>query len=421
MKVLVLGTGGREHAIAWKIRQSPACERVYLHPGNAGTAVAGFPTFDNIAIDDLSALTKHAQDIGIGLVVIGPEALLEKGYADAFRKAGFPVVGPNQAAAQLETSKVFAKEFMRRAKVPTADFFVIDNFQEMLALKETRRSWPVVLKLDGLAAGKGVVIAENTRDIENFADRIWQQNEFGRGQHKVVVEEFIEGKELSYIGLCDGSTFVPLATATDFKRVGDHNTGPNTGGMGSISPSPYFSAELETKIKKDILGPVLNQLAKDGLDYRGALYIGLMIDAQGCPHVVEFNARFGDPETQAVLLRLQTDFIDLLVHTADATLIQSVSPEWTPGVSVYVVAAAEGYPANPRRGDPITGLELVERSTQVFFSGVSGSGDSLMTNGGRVLGLGTTGPDFAVVRDQIYRDLRRVDWQGIHYRKDIGA
>ncbi len=421
MKVLVLGTGGREHALAWKIKQSPRCEKVYCHPGNAGTLSVGFSDLGNVSIDNLPSLIETAKELGISLVVVGPEALLVKGYADAFRKAGFPVVGPDQSAARLETSKAFAKEFMRRARMPTADFFVVESFQEMLALKEDRHTWPVVLKLDGLAAGKGVVVATGPRDIEMFADRIWQSKEFGPGDHSIVVEEFIQGVELSFIGLCDGTTFVPMATATDFKRVGDGNTGPNTGGMGAICPSPYETSDLMEKVQTKIVQPVLRQLAEDGLDYRGALYIGLMIDASGNPHVLEFNTRFGDPETQAILLRLKSDLIDLLLHTATGTL-QTMNPlQWSPGVSLYVVAAAEGYPAQPRTGDSITGLEMVDRNTQVFFSGVKGSSNGLTTAGGRVLGLGRTALDFPSARNQIYRDLKLIDWQGIHYRKDIGG
>jgi phosphoribosylamine--glycine ligase len=422
MKILVLGTGGREHAIAWKLAQSPQCETIYLHPGNPGAKAAGLsPLPEFTGGTDPQRLAEKAKALGIDLVVIGPEVLLAAGCADVLRAAGLDVVGPNRDGAQLETSKIYAKEFMVRAKIPTASFFVAEDDRELFAMLADRRTYPIVIKLDGLAAGKGVVIAQSMADVEAFADRIWAQKEFGQGPHRVLVEEFIEGKEISYIGLCDGNRFIPLSSATDYKRVGNHHTGPNTGGMGSISPSALLTSELKARIDSVVIAPILAQLRQDGIDYRGALYVGLMIDDNGQPSVLEFNARFGDPETQALMLRLETDFADLLRHTARGTLAEVPAElQWTDGVSLYVVGAAEGYPTAPRLGDPISGIDAVDRQVQVFFSGVTGDNNKLSTGGGRVLGLGTVAATRDEARDRIYRNLQRINWKGIHYRDDIG-
>jgi len=422
MKVLVLGNGGREHALAWKIGQSPQCEKIYLHPGNAGSIRAGLEPLPSLSPQaDAAQIAGKAKDLGVSLVVIGPEVLLADGYADFLRTEGLNVVGPGKIAAQLETSKAFAKEFMQRAEVPTADFLVAESDKELLNLLQDRQSWPVVLKLDGLAAGKGVVIADSFADAENFAEAVWGRWEFGRAHHRVVVEEFIVGKELSLIGLCDGSQFIALSSATDFKRIGDGNTGPNTGGMGSLSPSPLYTPELEKVVRETVIDRILAQMKKESIEYRGALYIGLMIDDEGRPFVLEFNVRFGDPETQALVLRLDSDFIEVLDHTARGMLKLCPRPTWSSRVSLYVVAASEGYPTRPVLGDAISGIEAVHPSTQVFFSGVKESEGKLVTAGGRVLGLGTTAETFDIARSQIYKDLRRVDWRGIQFRSDIGA
>lgn len=421
MKLLVLGTGGREHALAWKLLQSPLCESLYFHPGNPGAMACGvkpLPDFSDLA--DLAGLTSKVKQLGIDLVVIGPESLLAIGCADFLRKAGLNVVGPNKLEAQLESSKIFAKEFMTKARIPTASHFIAEDDRDLFGLLADRRTYPLVLKLDGLASGKGVVVASSVKDVESFIDRIWIKKEFGAGPHRVLVEEFIEGKELSYIGLCDSLNFIPLSSANDYKRAGNQNTGPNTGGMGSVSPSNILTDELESKIESRITIPLLKQMQKDGFDYRGALYIGLMIDHNNDPYVLEFNARFGDPETQALMLRLDSDLVDLLQHTATATLSQISKPKWKPETSLYVVAAAEGYPESPRKGDAISGLETLDNQVQVFFSGVSIDNGSLYTNGGRVLGLGTLASNRQEARDRIYKNLQRVHWKGIQYRDDIG-
>lgn len=417
MKILVLGNGAREHAIAWKLKQSPQCQAIYLHPGNAGTQQFGFKPLE------LSAFSKESvavecKKLGIDLVVIGPEVLLAEGYADHLRSHGLCVFGPDKAAAQLETSKVFAKEFMRRAEIPTAPFVVVSSMEEFMA--NVPSQYPVVLKLDGLAAGKGVVIANNKLDATHFAKRVWEEQEFGEGPHRIVVEAFIPGLELSYLGFCDGDRFFAMATATDYKRVFDQDEGPNTGGMGAISPSPYFNDPLAKKIRETIVTRILNQMKRENISYRGVLYIGLMIDREGNPFVLEFNTRFGDPETQAILPRLESDFVTPLIATATGQLHSCAEPTWSPLHSVYIVGAAEGYPASPKKGDSIHGLDSLPLNTTLFFSGVDSQNGALVTCGGRVLGIGALGKDLKSARSLAYDGIVKVNWRGMHYRKDIG-
>jgi len=411
MKILVLGSGGREHALAWKIAQSPRCDVVFIHPGNAGHRLKGFKNLPSTP-NAPRAIADTAKKIGISLIVIGPEALLAQGYADFFRQEGFQVVGPNQNAAQVETSKVFAKQFMERAGIPTASYFVVNHASELIHQLSENLVWPVVLKLDGLAAGKGVTIAKNVQDVRTFAKQF--------STERVIIERFISGKELSYIGLCDGKHFIPLSSATDYKRIGDGNSGPNTGGMGSISPSPYFSVALETKIRTQIAQKLLSQFQKEQMDYRGALYIGIIVDDKGEPFVLEFNARFGDPETQAILLRLKSDFVELLKHTAEGSLEECLPLQWEQQPSVYVVGAAKGYPESPVTGASISGVNAIDSTAQLFYSGVEEREGNLVTSGGRVLGIGAMGADFNQAREKAYRNIRKIHWDGIKVRSDIG-
>lgn len=417
MKVLVLGSGGREHALAWRIGNDPQVAQVFLHPGNAGTWRAGIQTLGDIPIGNSAALSTACHRLGIGLVVIGPEVLLAQGYADFFREEGFRVVGPGKLGAQLETSKAFAKRFLQDGGIPTAAYQVATTPE---GVRGAISKYPVVLKLDGLAAGKGVVVAQEPSEAENFIARVWAHREFGEGPYTIVVEDFIAGKELSYIGLCDGKTFHALSTASDYKRVSDGDRGPNTGGMGAISPSPVASPELEAKIQATVVTPTLKQLERQGLEYRGALYFGLMVDAQGNPFVLEFNTRFGDPETQALCMRLQGDFTEYLVATADGALSTLPPPKWRDETAIYVVAAAQGYPSTPRAGDAIEGLESVPEDVRVFFSGVGGGSHGLVTQGGRVLGVGALGDSADASRRKAYETLDTIQWNGIHYRRDIG-
>jgi phosphoribosylamine--glycine ligase len=419
MKVLILGHGGREHALADTLRRSKSTDSVFLHPGNAGTRREGFSTLGDADPADPQALAIAAKERNVGLVVIGPETYLAQGYADLFRRDKFLVVGPDRISAQLETSKVFAKHFLQNAGIPTSPFTVAEDKSELLR-KVMDRKWPQVLKLDGLAAGKGVVIAENREDVHAFAHRIYVAQEFGKGPHRVVVESYLTGNELSYMGLCDGETFIPLSSATDFKRVSDGNLGPNTGGMGAISPSPYFLSDLESRIHSRIVSPLLTQLKKENLPYRGILYIGLMITESGDPYVLEFNARFGDPETQAVLPRLQSDFGAFLESTATGSLKDLPPLRWTKDTCVYVVGAAEGYPGPVKTGDEINGLETVKAPVRVFYSGVEEKAGKLFTNGGRVLGVGATGNTAEEASQAAYLALGQIHWRGMHYRSDIG-
>lgn len=415
MLSLVLGSGGREHAIAWKLAQDLGTDKVFLHPGNAGTASSGLKTLGDVDWKDTRAVGAKAKSLGISLIVIGPETLLAEGCADQLRELGFLVVGPGKSAARLETSKVFSKEFMARADIPTAPFTVVDS---KTAMEEALTAFPIVLKLDGLASGKGVVVAMNREEATAFADRVWGTNEFGPGPHRMVVEGFLPGVEVSYLGFCDGKRFVPLATATDYKRVGDGNRGANTGGMGAVSPSPYFTDELKQKIDSRILKPMFRQLQNENLDYRGILYVGLMVDENGDPGVLEFNTRFGDPETQAILMRFDKHFVELLSATARGNLAGAPAPVWTEKTSVYVVGAAEGYPGPVKSGDPIEGT--APAGVQVFYSGVASKHGALVTNGGRVLGVGALGRDAEEARRLAYGALERVRWRGQHFRKDIG-
>ncbi len=412
MKALVLGTGAREHAIAWRL--SPHLPTL-LHPGNAGTLSAGIPNLGKVPLEK-EAIAKAAQEQGVSLIVIGPETLLAQGYADFLRQKGFKVVGPHQTAAQLESSKLFSKRWMDEAKVQTAPYHVVESEAECLAYPF--KEWPIVLKFDGLAAGKGVVVAQNMEEVRDFADRVWNQKEFGNAK-TVIIEKCIFGKELSYIGLCDGQSFIPLASATDHKRLLDNDQGPNTGGMGCISPSPYLTETNEKNIWKKVIDPLLAQMKREKMDYRGILFIGLMITETGEPYVLEFNTRFGDPETQAILIRLESNFEQMMESVADGTLSKLPPLQWNRKASVYVVAAAEGYPQKPRTGDPITGFE--KDPGPLFFAGVDrNANQELVTSGGRVLGVGALGDTIRLASDACYERLSRIQWQGKQNRNDIG-
>lgn len=420
MKVLILGSGAREHALAWKLAQQNECTEIYVGPGNDGLFCEKIKPFPFAA--ERVLCVQKAKLMGIHLVVIGPENLLAEGYADLFREQGIPAVGPNKEAAQLETSKVFSKFFFQRAQIPTSDFQIFEDEASLVQFK--RHHWPWVLKLDGLASGKGVLIARSPSDVTNFASRVWSQKDFGEGPHKILTEEFIPGREMSYIGFCDGDTFIPLATATDHKALNDGNQGPNTGGMGAISPSPFLNANLESLIINKIIHPFLLELKTQKLDFRGILFFGLMINTEGLPIVLECNTRFGDPETQCVLPRLQSSLLSLLMATAQGSLRNCSSPRWDTQSSVYVVAASEGYPNSPRSGDIISGLEEFMDSLQhtfFFSSGIRKSGNQWLTHGGRILGVGALDASLQSARERAYAALKRITWNKMHYRTDIGS
>lgn len=415
MKVLVLGSGAREHSIAWKLKQSN--HDIFLHPGNAGTIKLGFCNLGQVS--DKEQIALEAKRKNIETIIIGPEALLAQDYASYFRKMGFLVLGPGKEGAQLETSKIFAKQFMVRAGVPTAQYAIHSSLQDFKRDIDIR-PFPKVLKLDGLAAGKGVVIAKDSAHALIFAEQVWNQNIFGKGHHQVIEEEFISGVELSYLGLCDGTSFIPLSSSTDFKRVFDHDKGPNTGGMGAISPSPHLNAELEARIKKTIVKPILEALEREKLEFHGVLYIGIMISPEGNPYVLEFNTRFGDPETQSLMMRIESDLLPALVATAKGKLNSTPPLAWKKETAIYVVAASPGYPEKPELGEPISGIDSQTEETELFFAGVELKNNKLHTSGGRVLGVGALGRDASEARKKAYFRLQKISWPGIHFRTDIG-
>ncbi len=415
-KVLVMGSGGREHALAWRLARDIKKENVYLYPGNAGIERSGFPVLPAEA-RDRDVLAKLISERKIDLVVIGPELLLDDGYSDFLRSKGFDVCAPSKFAAQLETSKVFAKEFLSRHNVPTAKFQVARSPEALEAILNTV-AYPTVLKLDGLAAGKGVVLPQNRAEALEFSNRVWQQHEFGPGPQAIVVEDCLPGTEISWIGLCDGKKFIPLPSGTDYKRAHDGNAGPNTGGMGVISPSPYETPELATKIRKTIVRPVLNGFEQENFDYRGALYIGIMISPAGDPYVLEFNTRFGDPETQATLPRVLGNFFEILQSVARGDAPPSIA--FDPMHTVYVVAASQGYPGHFEKGKEITDSGTDSEEAWLFYSGASKKGETLITSGGRVLGACGRGKDRAQARLFAYQRLEKVTFEGRFFRTDVG-
>lgn len=416
-RFLVLGSGGREHALAWALARECGPDQVFLHPGNPGALRSGCRSLPGLGTTfDALSVARAAKNSHIDVVVVGPEQYLADGYADVLRSEGIAVVGPGKAGARLETSKVFAKEFMKRAQVPTAGFVVVDSTEALLdALPE---KFPAVLKLDGLAAGKGVVLAANRDEAHAFAHRIWKAGEFGPGPHRVVVEDFLPGREISYLILCDGRTARALPTATDYKRVGDGDRGPNTGGMGVVSPSPWMTEAIETRVEGTVVKPILAAFAKDKLEYRGILYIGLMVTPDGTTNVLEFNARFGDPETQAICLRLDGGFAEALAATALGTLATASPLGVRPEKAVYVVGAAENYPATPVTGDRIETAS--DAGVVTFFAGVKELDGAIVTGGGRVLGHGALGSDYEAARRRVYAAFEKTRWRGMHYRRDIG-
>jgi len=426
MKVLVIGGGGREHALAWKLAQSPKVQTVFVAPGNGGTAAD--PQLHNVAITDFTALADFVQAEKITLTVVGPEAPLAGGVVDVFRARGLRVFGPTQAAAQLESSKAFAKAFMQRHKIPTAAFATFTDPAAAHAHVEAevgKRGVPIVIKADGLAAGKGVVVATTLEEAHEAID--WMlgvdDNRLGvqhnDGQARVVIEQFLEGEEASFIVLCDGRNVVSLATSQDHKRLLDGDEGPNTGGMGAYSPAPVVTPNVHAKVMHEIILPTIAGMAKDGITYTGFLYSGLMIDAHGEPRTVEFNCRMGDPETQPIMMRLKSDLFDVLMHATDGTLDQ-VDLQWDRRVALGVVMAASGYPLNPRKGDAITGLPAQAPDACVFHAGTLPGDGVPVTSGGRVLCVTALGDSVKLAQQRAYDVLRGIHFDGAVYRRDIG-
>ncbi|MBW8312379.1 MAG: phosphoribosylamine--glycine ligase [Rhizobium sp.] len=419
MKVLVIGSGGREHALAWKLAQSPRVAEVLVAPGNAGTATEAKCRNVDIAATDLDALLNLAETEGVALTVVGPEAPLVRGVVDRFREAGQPIFGPTAAAAQLEGSKAYAKDFLARHRIPTAYYAVFEDAQ--LALQHVRdHGAPIVIKADGLAAGKGVVVAMTLSEAEAAITDMLEGNAFGEAGSRVVVEEFLEGEEASFISMVDGRFALPMATSQDHKRVGDADTGPNTGGMGAYSPAPVVTPEVHARIMREVVEPTVRGMIADGVPFTGFLYAGLMIAPDGSPKVIEFNVRFGDPETQPVMLRLRSDLLDL-VEAAIAGRLDKVQAEWDPRPSLGVVMAAENYPGTPRTGDVIAGLGTDPGpGAKVFHAGTAMKNGQVVTTGGRVLCACALGDSVADAQRRAYAAADNIHWDGCFYRSDIG-
>ncbi|AXU96803.1 phosphoribosylamine--glycine ligase [Erwinia persicina] len=419
MKILVIGNGGREHALAWKAAQSPLAETVFVAPGNAGTALE--PALQNVAIGptDIPALLAFARDEKIDLTIVGPEAPLVIGVVDAFRAAGLKIFGPTQAAAQLEGSKAFTKDFLARHKIPTGEYQNFTEVEPALAYVRERGA-PIVIKADGLAAGKGVIVAMTLQEAEDAIQDMLAGNAFGDAGHRIVVEEFLDGEEASFIVMVDGENVLPMATSQDHKRVGDGDTGPNTGGMGAYSPAPVVTDAIHQRVMDEVIWPTVRGMAGEGNVYTGFLYAGLMIDKSGQPKVIEFNCRFGDPETQPIMLRLQSDLVELCLAAVDGRLDEKDSV-WDPRPSLGVVLAAGGYPGDYVNGEQIHGLPLEEVADgKVFHAGTTLQDDLVVTNGGRVLCVTALGDDVAAAQKRAYELARPISWKGSFCRNDIG-
>ena len=420
LKVLVIGGGGREHALAWKLAQSERVQRVYVAPGNGGTALDA--RLQNVNLSQPEALADFAEAEKVGLTVVGPEAPLAAGVVDVFRARGLRIFGPTKAAAQLESSKAYAKDFMRRHGIPTAAYETFSDAQAAHAYVE-RLGAPIVIKADGLAAGKGVVVAMTLREAHEAVDWMLLDNKLGvqhnEGGARVVIEEFLQGEEASFIVLCDGKHVVPLATSQDHKRLLDGDQGPNTGGMGAYSPAPVVTPNVHARVMQEIILPTIAGMGKDGIPYTGFLYAGLMIDHEGHPKTLEFNCRMGDPETQPIMMRLKSDLLDVLLHATDGTLDQ-VELQWDRRVALGVVLAAHGYPLQPRKGDAITGLPAEAPDAMVFHAGTVLDGAQLRTAGGRVLCVTALGDSVRTAQQRAYQYAQGIHFQGMQFRSDIG-
>jgi len=419
MNILVIGAGGREHALAWKASQSPTADRVFVAPGNAGTARE--PRLENVNIDvgDLQGLADFAAANGVGLTIVCPEAPLVEGIVDLFEQRSLRVFGPTAGAAQLEGSKAFTKDFLDRQKIPTAAYGNFTDLDEALAYVRQQGA-PIVIKADGLAAGKGVIVAMTLDEAEDAIRDMLAGNAFGDAGSRVVIEEFLEGEEASFIVMVDGENVLPMATSQDHKRVGDGDTGPNTGGMGAYSPAPVVTADVHKRIMDEVIHPTVRGMADEGHPYKGFLYAGLMIDGAGAPKVIEFNCRFGDPETQPIMLRMKSDLVELCLAAVDGKLDQCDS-SWDQRPAVGIVLAAGGYPGSYNKGDAITGLPDVETDDQkVFHAGTRLSGEQIITNGGRVLCATALGNTVTEAQQKAYKLAQDIHWDGVFCRSDIG-
>ncbi|HDG1637169.1 TPA: phosphoribosylamine--glycine ligase [Vibrio cholerae] len=419
MQVLIIGSGGREHALAWKVAQNPQVDTIYVAPGNAGTALEHKVQNVNIGITDIPALVAFAQDKAIELTIVGPEAPLVIGVVDAFRAAGLPIFGPTQGAAQLEGSKAFTKDFLARHNIPTAAYANFTEIEPALAYVREKGA-PIVVKADGLAAGKGVIVAMTLQEAEDAIQDMLAGNAFGSAGSRVVVEEFLDGEEASFIVMVDGENVLPMATSQDHKRVGDADTGPNTGGMGAYSPAPVVTQDVHDRVMREVIYPTVRGMAAEGNTYTGFLYAGLMIDSTGAPKVIEYNCRFGDPETQPIMMRLQSDLVELC-QAAIAGKLDQVESKWDPRASIGVVLAAGGYPGDYAKGEVISGLPMQESAGQkVFHAGTETQDDQVVTNGGRVLCATALGNTVLEAQQRAYQLADQIRWNGMFCRRDIG-
>jgi phosphoribosylamine--glycine ligase len=420
MNILIVGSGGREHALAWKAAQSARVSKVYVAPGNAGTAQED--RIENVAIasEDIPQLLEFAQQRQIALTIIGPEAPLVAGIVDTFTEAGLACFGPSRGAAQLEGSKAFTKDFLARHRIPTAAYRNFTDVEPAIAyIKE--QGAPIVVKADGLAAGKGVIVAMTENDAITAVNDMLAGNAFGDAGHRVVIEEFLDGEEASFICMVDGEHILPMATSQDHKRVGEGDTGLNTGGMGAYAPAPVVTTEIHDRIMQEVIEPTVTGMAAEGHPYTGFLYAGLMIMADGTPKVIEYNVRFGDPETQPIMMRLQSDLIELCQAAVNSTL-DKVAAQWDPRACIGVVMAAGGYPGSYEKGKIIKGVSSPNTGpdVKVFHAGTANHGDKIVTNGGRVLCVTALGDTVADARDKAYAQIQNIKWDGAYYRHDIG-
>lgn len=419
MNILIIGNGGREHALAWKAAQSPLASKVFVAPGNAGTALESAVENVNISATDVPALVKFAQENNIGLTIVGPEAPLVVGVVDAFEAAGLTIFGPRQSAAQLEGSKAFTKDFLARHNIPTAEYQNFTDVDQALAYVREKGA-PIVVKADGLAAGKGVIVAMTLQEAEDAIKDMLSGNAFGEAGSRVVIEEFLDGEEASFIVMVDGVNVEPMATSQDHKRVGEGDKGLNTGGMGAYSPAPVVTQEIHNRVMEQIIYPTVRGMAAENNVYKGFLYAGLMIDKNGQPKVIEFNCRFGDPETQPIMMRMKSDLVELCLKACEGKL-NEVKSEWAAESALGIVLAAEGYPGDYRKNDEIHGIPAQPaQGEKVFLAGVAKKDGKLVTNGGRVLCVTALGNTVFDAQQKALKLAEQVNWTGRFYRRDIG-
>ena len=416
MNALIIGNGGREHALAWKISQSPLVKKIYVAPGNAGTDIDSL--LNNINITDIDLLIKFAKDKNIDLTIVGPEVPLSNGIVNKFRENDLYIFGPTSEAAQLESSKDFSKKFMKRYGIPTAEFSTFTN-AKLAHEYINQKGSPIVIKADGLAAGKGVIVAMTNEEAHNAIDSMLSDNQFGDAGARIVIEEFLKGEEVSFIVICDGKTVLPLASSQDHKRLLDNDLGPNTGGMGAYSPAPIVTPEIHNKIMNDVIYPTIEGMKKDGIKFTGFLYAGLMIDKKNQIKTLEFNCRMGDPETQPILFRLKGDLFKILFDASQSRLNEH-NIEWENNSAITIVMAAKNYPNQPRINDEINGLDSKNHDTYVFHAGTILANSKILTSGGRVLGITAKAKTLEQATNKAYKLIDNINFEGAQYRNDIG-